>query len=149
MGKHVRIDPAQGAIEKPATGPGACVCERMSRPAVVVSADAPIIEALRLMKAHRIHYLPVVNADARLVGIVNSDDLLGTRRPSSLRPDNLVAAVMNAPTVSIGPQTPLAEAARLMADRQIGALPVVTDGRVIGILSQSDVVRAVACQELP
>jgi CBS domain-containing protein len=56
---------------------------------------------------------------------------------------------MNAPTVSIGPQTPLAEAARLMADRQIGALPVVTDGRVIGILSQSDVVRAVACQELP
>jgi CBS domain-containing protein len=97
------------------------------------------------MATHRIHYLPVVD-DGRLVGIVNADDVLGTRRPGPPAED--VAAVMSTPVVSIGPAASFTEAMCVMADRRIGALPVVEDGRVVGILTQSDIVSAVARQEL-
>jgi CBS domain-containing protein len=87
--RHVRIDPAEGATtEDPAGAAGVSVRERMSRPAVTVTADAPLDQALRLMTANRIHYLPVVNGEARLLGIVNADDVLQTRR--ALRPPAVV-----------------------------------------------------------
>jgi CBS domain-containing protein len=114
MNKHDRADPAQGPTDRPGAGQGACVCDRMSRPAVIVSADAPITQALRLMTANRC--LPVVDDDTRLVGIVNIDDVLGTRRQAAPR-TGPVAAVMSAPVVSIGPERPLAEAMRLLVDR--------------------------------
>jgi CBS domain-containing protein len=146
MMRHVRFDPAEDpSEERPVCAEVACVRERMSRPAVTVAAGAPIAEARRLMAAHRIHYLPVLDDNAALVGIVNADDVLRTRRP---RPSaGVVAAVMSAPVVSVGPAEPLARALRLMADRSIGALPVVESGRVVGILTQSDVVTAVARQD--
>jgi CBS domain-containing protein len=117
----------------------------MSRPAVTVTADAPLDEALRLMAANRIHYLPVVDAEARLLGIVNADDVLQTRR-ARRPPAVVVGGVMSTPVVSIGAASPLTDAMRLMADRRIGALPVVENGRVVGILTQSDVVTALAHQ---
>jgi CBS domain-containing protein len=90
------------------------------------------------MAEHRIHHLPVVDADAHLIGVVGEDDILGTRQ-AGLPNGDTVAAAMSAPAVSVGPGAPLEAAMRLMADRRIGALPVVEDGRVIGILTQSDV----------
>jgi len=56
---------------------------------------------------------------------------------------------MSSPVVSIGPAAPLSEAMRVMANRCIGALPVVDGGRVIGMLTQSDVVTALARPESP
>jgi CBS domain-containing protein len=95
------------------------------------------------MVAHRIHYLPVVNDQGCLVGIVNEDDVLGTRR-GARPPGEVVADVMSGPAVSVDPAQSLQEAMALMVGRSIGALPVVEDGRVIGILTQSDVVSALA-----
>lgn len=142
--RHVRIDPREGPGDEGAPETEQIyVRERMSRPAVTVAARASLGEALHLMVGHRVHYLPVVDDEAHLVGMINEDDVLGTRR---LRPpaDDAVAAVMSAPAVSVGPLVPLQEARNLMADRRIGALPVVQDGRVIGILTQSDVVATLA-----
>lgn len=146
--RHVRIDPAEDSSRERPSSPYVCVRERMSTPAVTVAATAPVTEALRLMAAHRIHYLPVVADDGSLVGMVNADDVLGTRRPGKAS-GGAVAAVMSAPAVSVGPGVPLAEAMGVMADRQIGALPVVEDGHVIGILTQSDVVIALAREASP
>jgi len=117
----------------------------MSRPAVAVSDRASLAEALRLMTDHRIHYLPVMDDGGRRVGMVNEDDVLGTRRCQGPRTD-AVAAVMSAPVVSVGPGAPLQDAMDLMVGRGIGALPVVEDGRVVGILTQSDVLAALARQ---
>ena len=145
--RHVRIDPAEDpSAERPAGAAGVSVRERMSRPAVTVAADAPLAEALGLMAANRIHYLPVVDGEARLVGIVNADDVLQTRR-ARRPPAVVVGAVMSTPVISVGATSPLTDAMGLMADRRIGALPVVENGRVVGILTQSGVVTAVARQE--
>jgi CBS domain-containing protein len=75
--------------------------------------------------------------------MVNEDDVLGTRQGARQQTD-AVAAVMSAPVVSVGPGAPLKDAMDLMVGRGIGALPVVEDGRVVGILTQSDVVAALA-----
>jgi acetoin utilization protein AcuB len=142
--RHVRIDPCEGPGDEGAPeAERIYVQDRMSRPAVTVAACASLGEALRLMADHRIHYLPVVDDEAHLVGMVNEDDILGTRRVGP-PPGDAVAAVMSAPAVSVGPWVPLQEALHLIADRRIGALPVVQDGRVIGILTQSDMVAALA-----
>jgi CBS-domain-containing membrane protein len=117
----------------------------MSRPVRTIRADAPIGQAQDVMVTHRIHYLPVLDDNAALVGIVNADDLRRDRRPRK-EGRRVVSAVMSAPVVSIGPSASLPEAIRLMADRGVGALPVVAHGRVVGILTQSDVVSAVAAQ---
>ena len=147
--RHVRIDPTESLLkERFAWADGFSVGERMSRPAVTVAAGATITEALRLMALNRIHYLPVVDDAARLVGIVNTDDVLGTRRSEGTL-GRVVAAVMSSPVVSIHPAAPLSEAMRLMAARCIGALPVLDGDRVVGMLTQSDVVTALARQELP
>lgn len=120
-----------------------CVRDRMSRPVVTIAAHAALAEALRVMTEHRIHYLPVVDDHAILVGIVNIDDIQGTRSSRPV-PDETVAAVMSTPVVSVSPAVPLTEALHLMAGRSIGALPVVEGGCVVGILTQSDVVTALA-----
>jgi CBS domain-containing protein len=142
--RHTRGDPAEGPREEPTPGSDrVCVRDQMSRPAVTIATTAPLAEASRLMALNRIHYLPVVDPHARLVGIVNADDVRGTRRPERPGPET-VEAVMSAPAVAIGPAAPLTEAMRLMLDRGIGALPVVEAERVVGILTQSDVVAAAA-----
>jgi len=142
--RHMRIDPCQGPGDEHAAWPmGVCVRERMSTPPVTVPATAPLADAVQRMVRHRIHYLPVVNDQGCLVGIVNEDDVLGTRRGAG-PPREVVAEVMSAPAVSVGPAQSLKEAMDLMVGRSIGALPVVEDGRVIGILTQSDVVSALA-----
>jgi CBS domain-containing protein len=142
--RHMRIDPSEGPGD--ANGERATpvpVRDRMSRPAVTIADRASLGEALTLMVAHRIHYLPVVDDEGRLVGILNEDDVLGTRREP--RPDSdLVTTVMSAPVISVGPAETLTAATQLMVDRAIGALPVVDDGQVVGILTQSDVVTALA-----
>ncbi|HEY7540979.1 MAG TPA: CBS domain-containing protein [Methylomirabilota bacterium] len=140
----MRIDPYQGSGDEHVAWPEPiCVRDWMSQPAVTVPATAPVAEALWRMADHRIHYLPVVNDEGGLIGIVNEDDVLGTRRGARM-PDEIVAEVMSAPAVSVDPTQSLKEAMGLMVGRSIGALPVVEDGRVIGILTQSDIVAALA-----
>ena len=145
--RHVRIDPAEAPCdERPAWPNGVRVRERMSRPAVVVGAHTTIGTALRLMADRHIHYLPVVDEAHAVIGIVNADDLLRTGRPTPPH-GAVVTTVMSAPAVTITPGEAMDSAMRLMADRGVGALPVVEGARVVGILTQSDVVTAVAHME--
>jgi CBS domain-containing protein len=139
----MRIDPCEGpGDENVGWAKPTSVRDRMSRPAVTVSGRASLAEALRMMTDHRIHYLPVMDDEGYLVGMVNEDDVLGTRQGVT----DPVAAVMSEPVVSVGPGTPLRDAMDLMVGRGIGVLPVVEGGRVVGILTQNDVATARARQ---
>ncbi|HEX6638578.1 MAG TPA: CBS domain-containing protein, partial [Steroidobacteraceae bacterium] len=108
-----------------------------------IAPDEPVIAAIRKMAEHHIGALLVMSGD-RLVGIVSERDyarkvvLLG--RSST---ETNVDAIMTAKVITVNPRQDANDCMRLMTDRRIRHLPVVTGDRVIGVLSIGDLVRAV------
>lgn len=126
------------------------VRDRMSTPAVTVSVDTPFQEALKLMQEKHFRRLPVVGHDGRLVGIVSERDLLhAAPSPATtlsvyelnyLLSKLKVNQLMTQPVQTVGEDTPIEEAARLMVEHRIGGLPVVDANRhVIGVITETDI----------
>jgi acetoin utilization protein AcuB len=146
VGRRLRIDKSMASWPKPVP-----VKDWMGQPAVTIDAGATCRAAIDLMKARRIRHLPVVDLD-RLVGIVTDRDLrqavfdpaIQERLGEALEilESRTVRDVMTWAVISVGPQTGLRQAARLMYEQKIGALPVVAAGRVVGVLTERDVLRA-------
>jgi CBS domain-containing protein len=133
---------------------GLRVADCMSRSPVTVQADALAQGAAEMMRTRRIRHLPVVNRDDRLVGIVTDRDLrhvvfdpaLLDRVPAfrdALR-TLTVREVMTAAVITVRPSAEIREAARLMHEGKIGALPVVEQDRVVGLVTETDVLRVFA-----
>ena len=126
------------------------VYERMSRHPITVTPDVPIDEALKLMRESKVRRLPVVDKKDKhkLVGIVSEKDLLyaSPSPATSLSIYELhylvskikVADVMTKDVITVGEYTPLEEAARIMVDHKIGGLPVVRNGTLVGIITETD-----------
>ena len=114
------------------------VKNRMSRPVVTVRQDADFQKALALMQEHRLRRLPVVDADGRLGGIVVERDLL-VAAMRYLQSRGEVGDVMTRDVITVGPDTDLVDVARTMLARKIGGLPVVDEGRLVGIVTESDI----------
>jgi acetoin utilization protein AcuB len=112
------------------------VRDRMSRKVISVQRQDPIAAARALMQKHGIRQFPVVQQE-RLVGIVTDRDLRSA--PASAK---TVSEVMTSKPTTIGPEAPVDEAARLLRTQKIGALPVVEQGKLVGILAGSDVLDA-------
>lgn len=123
------------------------VGERMSRPVISVSPDMPITDALAMFKKEHIRRAPVIK-DGKLVGIVSERDLLNAS-PSSATTLSVwemnyliskvrVKNVMTKKVITISRDTPIEEAARIMADKKIGGLPVVDGERVVGMITETD-----------
>lgn len=124
------------------------VGERMSKPVVTIKEDIPIQEALQIMRDKGIRRLPVVNNAGKLVGLVSEKDLLNAS-PSGATSLSVwelnyllskieVSDIMTKNVVTISEDTPLEEAARIMCDNKIGSLPIVKDGEVVGIITETD-----------
>jgi CBS domain-containing protein len=114
------------------------VRNRMSRPAVTIRQDADFQKALALMQEKKLRRLPVVDDDGQLVGIIVERDLLvAAMRYLQSRVE--VGDVMTRNVVSVGPDTDLNEVARMMLERKIGGLPVLEHGRLVGIITESDI----------
>jgi len=127
------------------------VHERMSKHPITVTEDIPINNAMKLMRDEKVRRLPVLNKKGELVGIVSERDLLyASPSPvTSLSIHELhylvskitVGGVMTKDVITVSEYTPLEEAARIMADNKIGGLPVVRDGKLVGIITESDLFR--------
>jgi len=115
---------------------------------VTISPKTTLPQATRLAAERRIRHLPVVeNGD--LIGIVSDRDLKQAMASpaTSLEAHELnyllnrlsVAEIMTQAVITIGPMFPVEEAARLMVQEKISALPVIEDGRLIGIVTETDV----------
>jgi acetoin utilization protein AcuB len=124
------------------------VKERMSRPVITVHPEMPVQEALNLMREERVRRFPVVDRHGRMVGIVSERDLLHAA-PSDATSLSIwevhylvskitVEKVMTRQVITIAEDTPLEEAARIMADHKFGGLPVVREGEVVGIITETD-----------
>ncbi len=123
------------------------VSERMSRPPITIAPEMPIQEALALFKKERIRRAPVIKG-GKLVGIVSEKDLLNASpSPATtlsvwemnyLLSKLTVAEVMTKDVITVTEDTPIEEAARIMADNKIGGLPVVKGTRVVGIITETN-----------
>ena len=123
------------------------VGERMSHPVITVPVDMPVTEALAMFKRERIRRAPVVKG-GKMVGIVSDKDLLNAS-PSPATSLSIwemnyllnkitVADVMTREVLTISEDTPIEEAARIMADSKVGGLPVMRDDHVVGIITETD-----------
>ncbi len=99
--------------------------------------------AWNLMKWRRIHHVVVTDGPGQVVGVISARDLGGVDREEArkVRP---VAAMMTAYAVKAVPEMPVRQAANVMRGWNIGCLPVVDDGRLVGIVTVSDLLRLVA-----
>lgn len=107
-----------------------------------------------VMRLGRIRHLPVLDDDGKVCGIVSQRDLFrgalaralgyGQHAQQKLLGQLVVKEVMTNDPVTIAPDAPIAEAARAMLQRKIGALVVVDGGALVGILTESDFVRRFA-----
>lgn len=130
---------------------GIRVKDCMSRSAATIHPDALVRGAVDMMKKRRIRHLPVVDREGHLVGIVTDRDLRQVVFDPAVqeRLGNLgealgtltVRDVMTWGVVTVQPETDVRHAARLMREQKIGALPVVDGHRVVGILTETDVLR--------
>jgi len=123
------------------------VGERMSHPVISVSPETPIQEALVMFKKEHIRRAPVIK-DGQLIGIVSERDLLNAS-PSPVTSLSIweinyliskvtVKQVMSRKVKTIDIGTPIEEAARIMADSKIGGLPVIRSGKVVGMITETD-----------
>jgi acetoin utilization protein AcuB len=108
------------------------VVERMTSDPVTIDYDAEVRQALEILKARRLRHLPVLDDDGALVGIVSEKDLLRAQ------PERLVREVMTKDVVTVTEYTALEEAARIMADSKISSLPVMRNGKLVGIVTETD-----------
>jgi len=123
------------------------VGERMSRPVISVSPEEPINEVLAMFRNEHIRRAPVMK-EGKLVGIVSERDLLNAS-PSSATTLSVwelnyliskvkIKDVMTKKVITVDVDTPIEEAARILADKKIGGLPVVSSGKVVGMITETD-----------
>jgi acetoin utilization protein AcuB len=124
------------------------VRDRMTLNPVTITPEVSVTDALRLMSEKKIRRLPVIDNQGNLVGIVSDRDLLlASPSPATslaiweiheLLAKLTVEKMMTREVITVPEDTPLEEAARIMADSRIGGLPVMRDRTLVGIISESD-----------
>jgi CBS domain-containing protein len=132
---------------------------------LTVRPETDVADAIALLAEHDISALPVVDADGTLVGVLSEADLLpraegdGPRHPwwvEALTPASTlahefakvhgkqVADVMSTHVISANVDTPVAEIAALLERNRIKRVPIIADGKVIGVVSRSNLIQALA-----
>jgi CBS domain-containing protein len=137
--------------------------ELMTHRVITVQAHATVQDAARLMLESGLTGAPVVSSAGRPIGMVSDGDLLGRRRegyrrewwletlagsgvplsPSDAAPLRRVGEVMSAPLIFVAPHTPVGEIAAVLQTRRIKRLPVLREGRLVGIVTRSDLLAIV------
>jgi acetoin utilization protein AcuB len=120
---------------------------------VTINPDMPVAEALSFMRQHNVRRLPILNKKRKLVGMISEKDLLyASPSPATslsvyevgyLLSKLKVEEIMTKKVITVSPDAPLEEAARIMADSKIGGLPVVDGDRLVGIITETDVFKTI------
>ena len=126
----------------------------MSREVHTVKRNDELAIADELMKQKRVRHLPVLDEDGEVCAVVSQRDLFrgallralgyGSRAEDLMLKQVAVKEAMSAEIQTTAPDTPVADAARVMIERKIGCLPVIENGRLVGIVTETDFVRLVA-----
>ena len=128
------------------------VRDRMSSPCLTIGPETPVQEALAQMHKDKVRRYPVVDKRGHLLGVVSMSDLLNATPSDAtllsvwevnyLLSKLTVEKVMTKDVITITEDTPIEEAARIMADHKIGGLPVVRGEEVVGIITETNLFKA-------
>lgn len=139
------------------------VADIMTHPALAIGPEAPLLQAIRLMTGHRVSGLPVVGPEGQILGVLTEGDLLRRAETGTagdqpgwlagiLRPGHTaqqyvathgrrVGDVMTTEVIAVTEDTSLADAVDLMQRHRVRRLPVLRDGKLLGVVSRADLVR--------
>ena len=125
----------------------------MTSPVITLRPDAPVPAAAALLCAHGFTAAPVVDAVGQLVGIASEADLVRGRIARDgwviqHEPDPTVGEIMTPAPAVRRPEDDLADVVALMLDARLRSVPIVEDGKLVGIVTRRDVLRVVARREL-
>jgi acetoin utilization protein AcuB len=113
----------------------------MSTNPVTISPSASILDAIELMKQHSIRHLAVVDREERLVGWISDTDLRGVLMASMIE-ELTVGDVMISNPITVSSSDVLEQAALLITAHKIGGMPVLEDGKLVGIITVVDILEA-------
>jgi CBS-domain-containing membrane protein len=141
----------------------------MTREVITIGPGASVEDLAKLLAAHRISGVPVTDDKGALVGVVTQSDLVQRSRDLDLPPalnildlhlfletpshfqkrlekllGDRVKDIMSAPPVTVSPNTPVSEIARLMAGKGLHTLPVMDAGKLAGVVGKLDLIRGLA-----
>ena len=131
------------------------VKDLMSRQVLTIGASESCLDAVARMHDARVRHLPVVNDQGLLVGVVTDRDLrhylfsppvfkdLGLTGVDVLLKAVPVAEIMSTPVITAAPEDELMDAAQFMLEEKVGSLPVVERDRVVGIITETDMLRQI------
>jgi acetoin utilization protein AcuB len=128
------------------------VKDRMSHPVITISPQATLADAWNLMNDENVSRLPVVDRKGALIGIISEKQVLRYLPSEATTLDRweiqgvmtkiLVEKVMTREVLTIADDTPIEEAARIMADNQISGIPVLSNGKLAGMIAETDLFKA-------
>ncbi len=128
------------------------VKDRMSHPVITITPQASLDDAASLMAAERISRLPVVDKRGKMVGIITEKQILRYSPSKATLLDAYeiqgvmsripVEKVMTREVITITADTPIEEAARIMADNEISGIPVLSEGSLVGMIAETDLFKA-------
>lgn len=126
-------------VRPSASGDPDAVGTHMTPAPLTISADTPVVRVGQMMTQAHLRWLPVVEA-GEVVGIVTDRDIA----TSDVTPDTTAGLLMTREVVAVAPRTSLQEAARILLECEIEGLPVVENGKLIGVISRSDILKVFA-----
>ena len=112
----------------------------MTRKVYTVSPEASVQEVAQLLSQKRISGAPVIDKDGKMIGIVTEADIIGKVDREGLR----VADIMSPEIIAVDEETRVGEIAMLLTERKIKRVPVMRNGKLVGIVCRADIVHAVA-----
>ncbi|MBD1390349.1 CBS domain-containing protein [Neiella sp. HB171785] len=117
------------------------VDEIMNTELFTLGPDAQLSNAKQLMSEHPIRHIPIIDADQRLLGIISQRDVLKHGGMDANEQDTAaVSSIMTDHPYTISPKTGVVQAARLLKRQRFGCLPVVDNGKLVGMVTGSDFV---------
>ena len=123
--------------------------EIMSENVICVRRDTPVIEAIELMASNDITGIPIVEEDMTLVGILTEQDVLRLFSTLDQEKDRKVEKFMTQSAVQFSADERLLDICYCLRDNPIRRVPVTSDGKVVGVISRSDIVKYILKQSRP
>ncbi|MBN1806974.1 MAG: CBS domain-containing protein [Sedimentisphaerales bacterium] len=115
----------------------------MTKKVVCIKKDTPVVDAIRLMSEKNITGIPVVEDDMTLLGIISEQDVLRLFHTFEDEKDRVVSDFMTQPAVHFEESESLLDVCQCLMDNSIRRVPVTSDGKVVGVISRSDMLKCI------